>query len=288
MSKILVTGADGFIGSYFVKELDKELELLQPSINELNLYDVQSVKNFIESERPEYLMHFAWNVNAGYQESSENFDLVLASLNLLKYFAENGGQRAVFAGSCMEYDWSYGFLREDFTPLRPDTFYGKCKALLYQLASEYARKVNLSFACGRIFFLYGLGEKSGRLMPYLINCCKQNRTPDLKFPFLKRDYMHVKDVAAAFYAILKSDYNGAVNIASGEAVALCDIANKIAVLTGHEVLNYNDYDKYLDNLNNLDNAPAPLVMGDNNILSNIIKFRPKVSWDDGLGGMIKN
>ncbi|MBR1418384.1 MAG: NAD(P)-dependent oxidoreductase [Synergistaceae bacterium] len=282
MSKILVTGADGFIGSYFVKELDKDLELLQPSINELNLYDAQSVKNFIERERPEYLMHFAWNVNAGYQESSENFDLVLASLNLLKYFAENGGKRAVFAGSCMEYDWSYGFVKEDFTPLKPDTFYGKCKALLYQLASEYARKVNLSFACGRIFFLYGQGEKRERLMPHLINCYKQNQTPDLKFPFLRRDYMHVKDVAAAFYAILKSDYNGSERISSGNAIALCDIANKIAALTGHEILNYD-----LNNLN-LDNAPAPLVMGDNNILNNIIKFRPQVSWDEGLGEMIKN
>lgn len=276
-----MTGADGFIGSYFINAINNDFEILQPSYLVVNLHDFNGVKNFLEREKPEYLMHFAWDVTSGYQENSNNFDWVMASMNLLKTFAENGGKRAVFAGSCMEYDWQYGFMREDYTPLKPNTFYGKCKGLLYKIASEYAKKINLGFGYGRIFFLYGQGEKKERLMPHLINCYKQNIKPELKFPFLRRDYMHVKDVAAAFKAILLSDYNGAVNIATGEAVALCEIANKIAALTGHEALNYENAASGAD-------APESLVLGDNNILNNIIKFRPQVSWDEGLGEMIKN
>ena len=276
-----MTGADGFIGSYFINAINNDFEILQPSYLVVNLHDFNGVKSFLEREKPEYLMHFAWDVTSGYQENNNNFDWVMASMNLLKTFAENGGKRAVFAGSCMEYDWQYGFMREDYTPLKPNTFYGKCKGLLYQIASEYAKKINLGFGYGRIFFLYGQGEKKERLMPHLINCYKQNIKPELKFPFLRRDYMHVKDVAAAFRAILLSDYNGAVNIATGEAVALCEISNKIAILTGHEALNYENAASAAD-------APASLVLGDNNILNNIIKFRPQVSWDEGLGEMIKN
>ena len=276
-----MTGADGFIGSYFVKAIENDFEILQPSYLVVNLHDFDCVKNFLEREKPEYLMHFAWDVTSGYQENNNNFDWVMASMNLLKTFAENGGERAVFAGSCMEYDWQYGFMRENETPLKPNTFYGKCKGLLYKIASEYARKINLGFGYGRIFFLYGQGEKKERLMPHLINCYKQDKKPELKFPFLRRDYMHVKDVAGAFRAILLSDYNGAVNIATGEAPALCDIANKIAVLTGHEALNYENAASGAD-------APESLVLGDNNILNNIIKFKPQVSWDEGLGEMIRN
>lgn len=290
--KIMLTGATGFIGGHLARILKDEnfkfknenFKLLSSSRGgdyKLNIHDFNAVNNFLRRERPDYLVHLAWNVDSEYQAKNENFDWVLSSLNLLRAFYENGGKRAVFAGSCMEYDWRYGFLSEDVTPLSPDTFYGFTKNILYKMASEYAVKNNFSFAWGRIFFLYGNGEKEGRLVPSLIK-----NPGKLKYPFIKRDYMYVGDVAAAFVAILMSGFNGAVNIASGSAVSLCEIADKIAALTGRDPEKYF-YDEAINNDANNKNAPAPLVLADTRILNNVIKFRPKFSLDEGLNETIK-
>lgn len=112
MAKILVTGATGLIGQYAVPQLTKAgHEVLAvsrsgkgPAGVSLNLHDTEAVSSFLKSSRPEYLLHLAWNVDPGYMTAPDNLDWVASSLHLLKIFAAEGGKRAVFTGSCIEYD----------------------------------------------------------------------------------------------------------------------------------------------------------------------------------------
>lgn len=286
MTKVLVTGATGFIGRRVVSRLREEGAYVLPiSLSgrggvSLDLKNAEAVKCFLERECPDHLIHLAWNVNAGYMESLENLEWVTASLELLKAFAKNGGQRAVFAGSCIEYDWKYGFLSEDLTPLGSDSLYAVSKSALYKMALAYAMRVNLSFAWGRIFFLYGDGEKRERLVPSLIDAFLKGDKPNLKYPHLRRDYLHVDDVAAALVALLSSACTGAINIASGEAVRLGDIGRKIAFLMGCPAPDWGEQ-------HDTGTPPSPLVLGDVRKLAEIVGFRPLVSWEDGLLTMIE-
>ena len=147
MAKVLVTGASGFIGCRVVSGLlEKGWHVLPVSLSgrgglSLDLKNTEAVRRFLKRECPDHLIHLAWNVNAGYMESIENLEWVTASLELLKAFAENGGQRAVLAGSCIEYDWKYGFLSEDLTPLGSDSLYVVSKSALYKMALAYAEQV---------------------------------------------------------------------------------------------------------------------------------------------------
>ena len=286
MAKVLVTGATGLIGSYAVRQLlSAGHEVIAVSRSgggpggvSLDLNDSESVNALLAAQRPEYLLHLAWYVGQGYMTSPENLDWVVSSLNLLKTFAELGGKRAVFTGSCIEYDWDYGFMTEDFTPLKSGSLYGTAKASLYNLASSWAKHTGLSFAWGRVFFLYGRGEKPERIVPYIVSCLKRGEKPAMNFPHIMRDYMHASDVAGGLCAVMFSDFCGAVNIASGEAVRLCEIAGKIAGIIGCPVPEYEHNDI---------GTMAPVVLGDSRRLNNIIGYRPKISWEEGLSGLLK-
>lgn len=287
MAKILVTGATGFIGRRVVSELlEKGWHVLPVSLSgrgglSLDLKNTEAVRCFLKRECPDHLIHLAWNVNAGYMESIENLEWVTASLELLKAFVENGGQRAIFAGSCIEYDWKYGFLSEDLTPLGSDSLYAVSKSALYKMTLAYAEQVGVSVAWGRIFFLYGEGEKRERLVPSLIDAFLKGDRPNLKFPHLRRDYLHADDVAAAFVALLSSACTGAINIASGEAVRLGDIGRKIASLLGRQAPDWGEQrDTKVP-------TACPLVLGDVRKLTDIVGFKPLVSWNEGLSHMIE-
>ena len=284
-SKVIVTGATGLIGQYAVSQLiDAGHEVLAVSRSgggpcgvSLNLHDAEAVKSFVAKERADYLLHLAWYVSQGYMTTLENLDWVMSSLNLLKVFAENGGKRAVFTGSCIEYDWSYGFMQEDFTPLKSDSLYGTAKASLYNLASSWSKHAGFSFAWGRVFFLYGKGEKPERIVPYVVECLKRGEKPAMKFPYISRDYMHASDVAGGMKALLFSDYCGAVNMASGKATMLCEIAEEAAKVIGCPVPEYEHNDI---------GSMAPVVLGDSRRLNDIVGYRPRVSWEEGLRGLL--
>ena len=285
LAKILVTGATGLIGSYAVPQLVKAgHEVLGVSRSgkgssgvSLDLFDSEAVSAFIRAEHPEYLLHLAWNVGPGYMTAPDNFDWVVSSLHLLKTFAENGGKRAVFTGSCIEYDWTYGFMQEDITPLKSDSLYGTAKASLYTLASSWAKHTGFSFGWGRVFFLYGKGERPERITRYVVDSLKRGEKPAMKFPYISRDYMHAADVAGGLIALMFSGFNGAVNIASGQAIRLCDIAKKAAEVIGCPAPEYELTGGY---------DIAPLVLGDTRRLNEVIGFRPSTSWDKGLRDLL--
>ena len=243
----------------------------------LNVHDTDAVESFMRAERPGYLLHLAWNMGAGSMTSTENLDCVMSSLNLLKLFAKYGGGRAVFAGSCFEYDMNYGFLSEDSTPADSDTFYGSSKTSLYKLASEWSKVVGLGFAWARIFFTYGRGERRERIVPFIIDALLVGEKPAVKYPHILRDYTFARDIAEGLVKLMLGEFCGVVNIASGCAVTLGSIAEKAAELMGSPVPEYEIVPQY---------DTPPLVVADTRRLNNVIGFRPKVTWEEGLTEMI--
>jgi nucleoside-diphosphate-sugar epimerase len=136
------------------------------------------------------------------------------------------------AGSCAEYDWGCGYCSEKTTPLNPGTLYGSCKKALFEILMSYARQKGLSASWGRVFFLYGPHEHSSRIVPSIINALLDGRVAACTSGTQIRDFCYVEDVAQAFSALLDSGVDGAVNIASGEAVELKEIILLIAEKMG--------------------------------------------------------
>ena len=248
MKRVLLTGARGFIGAHCLDALpDRGFEVHAVSSrgrqnsnsarvewHHADLHNAEHVLRLLAEVKPEYLLHLAWGVEHGvYWSSLENLRWVKSSLSLLQAFIDAGGQRAVMAGSCAEYDWKYGYCSEELTPLKPATLYGACKSALYSVTAAAAEVAGLSAAWGRLFFLYGPGEHPDRLVPGVITALLKNEDVLCTHGEQIRDYLYVKDAASALAALLESEVSGPVNIATGRPVVLKNLIAAAAKITGN-------------------------------------------------------
>jgi nucleoside-diphosphate-sugar epimerase len=244
MKKVILTGASGFIGRHtipFLLQYGYQVHAIfhnkKPELNNrdnlmwhsCDLLDTEDRKKLFTAIKPTHLLHFAWNVeHKTYLSSPDNPRWVAASLDMIETFQKNGGERAVLAGTCFEYDSECEKYSEETSPLRASSLYGICKIRLYETIKEIASKEGLSYAWGRIFFLYGPYEQPTRLIPSIIVSLLRNQSARCSYGNLVRDFLYVEDVASAFAALLESRVSGPVNIASGNPTALKDIVNRIA------------------------------------------------------------
>jgi nucleoside-diphosphate-sugar epimerase len=141
-------------------------------------------------------------------------------LSLAKALAESGCKRLVAAGTCAEYDWDYGFLSEDITPLKPRTLYGICKNSTRQVLQAYCGGVAMDFAWTRFFYLFGPGEPKERLVPSVVLALLNGQTAKCTHGEQIRDFLCVEEVASAVWAVAQSDFSGPVNIGSGQPVKI--------------------------------------------------------------------
>ncbi len=257
---MLLTGATGFIGRYALPLLvshGHEVHAVTRRVraagedsgviwHEFDLLDTAAAPDLLSSVGPALLLHLAWDVEPGrFWTSVENVRWVEATLALMRAFFAAGGERATLAGTCAEYDWTTGFhpadepgppLHEQHTPIAPATLYGVCKHATHLVAAELAEHYERQLAWGRVFYLYGPHEQAGRLVPAIATSLLAGEPTATTDGFQRRDFMHVADVAAAFVALLESDVEGPVNIATGDAVEVREMVSMIAAQAGHEEL----------------------------------------------------
>ena len=248
MKNVLITGARGFIGKHCMEVLlEKGFSIhavssrgrhndypRQVEWHHADLHNAEHVLRMMAEVRPEYMLHLAWDVSHGvYWSSLENLRWVKSSLTLFQAFIDAGGQRALMAGSCAEYDWSYGYCIEDKTPLSPSTLYGSCKDALRSVYLAAAREAEVSCGWARLFFLYGPNEHPERLIPAIITSLLKEEAVLCTHGDQVRDYLYIKDAARALVAFLESDVEGTVNIASGQPLVLKDLIYNVAEITGN-------------------------------------------------------
>ncbi len=296
MKRVLVTGASGFIGLNslpLLKRLGYEVhavsgsQSLQPgdgaikwhSANLLNTGDIESL---LSKVKPTHLLHFAWYAIPGkFWTAHENLDWVRATIVLMRAFSNQGGQRAVMAGTCAEYDWSFDFCSEETTPCRPTTLYGTCKHSIQLLLDAWSVQEGMSSAWGRIFFLYGPREHSSRLVPHVIRSLVHGEPAKCTHGEQVRDFMHVEDVAAAFVALLDSKVRGIVNIASGEPLRLKDMIREIADQIGRREL-------VLLGAIQPSSADPPRLVAEISRLHDEVGFRPVYNLNSGITQTIEH
>jgi len=275
MTRVLVTGATGFLGRHVTPLLAAAgfdvhgvtSRGVGPQADctwhKANLLDGSEREALVSAVKAEALLHLAWHAKPpAYWTAPENMQWVAASLDLFRLFDDNGGRRMVGAGSCAEYDWRQGYCSEAATPLLPSTLYGTAKAACGAVLNAYSTETGLSAAWGRLFFLFGPHDAPSRLVPSLVRSLAAGEPARCASGNHLRDFLHVADAAAALVALLQSPVTGAVNIGSGVPLRVGDIARRIADRIGRP-----------DLLSIEDGPPEPSL-----VCANVGRLRDEVGW----------
>ncbi len=289
MKKILVTGAAGFLGSHCLHELlYKNFEIYaldkvkqqypDTKVNWVitDLREPGQVEQMLNNIKPDYLLHLAWKMEAGMKlNSAVNKEWVGISMDLIRKFAEVGGKKIVVSGSCAEYKWGDYMYNEETTPMEPQSVYGRSKHELHQMVSTFCAQNNIDYTWGRIFFMYGPYENEKRLVPYVIHSILNEKKVLTTHGNQTYDYLYVEDVARALVSLIDIDFNGAVNICSGQPIKLKDLIFKIAHhMNGSHLVQLGGVNSNKCHYHN--------IVGNNSLLKMITNWEQSISIDKGI------
>jgi nucleoside-diphosphate-sugar epimerase len=289
--KVLVTGASGYLGRHALQRLrlrGADVVLLgrhrPPGFDDLpwipcDLLATRDLLPPVQEAGATHLLHLAWYAEHGrYWQSPLNLAWVDAALRLLQAFAEAGGRHAAIAGTCAEYDWASGHLREDVSPLQPQGLYGVAKDATRRLAQALVDAPGpaqgMTLAWCHVFWPFGPGEAPRRMLPSLIEVFRGRAAPFGVNTGAWRGVLPVADAAEAFVHLLAEGAQGRYNICSGEPTPVSALVRELARLC------------------DADPAPVlalasarpgdpPLLLGDNRRLQ-ATGWRQSLSWQQGL------
>jgi nucleoside-diphosphate-sugar epimerase len=244
--KILVTGANGFIGRAFcIAALQRGHEVLKfvrrPQNQPSSFCVVGALNNppwrAIEAFAPEAVLHLAWIATPGeYLHSPANEQLLYQSQEFLAKCAGIGVQHISVAGTCVEYGTSPDILNEFESPLVAITRYAAAKLSLYRWLDQTLTGSGQRWSWFRIFYPYGPGEDPQRLSSYLIRQLSTQQQVLLRTPASIKDYVYIDDLALAICLVLEQRQAGPINVASGKGVSIRDLAQEIATIVGADRL----------------------------------------------------
>jgi nucleoside-diphosphate-sugar epimerase len=276
--KILVIGANGFIGNNVANTLSEKHEVFRASRNidsnnpyRVDLLDRVSITKLLEEIKPEVIIN-----NAGIVENSEKaLQNPIFTENLLEVAAASGlaFKRIIISGSAAVYGLvaSENIPVSEDAPLNANAGYGQSKLQEEKVALELGEKYNLPVTIVRIFNPIGVGMHERFLIPKIISQVKDFQVgarSDVEVSRLdsKRDYINIKDVANAIATIAENDpKEGIYNIGSGVATSNGELI---------ELILSNSKISTRPNIIETSPSPEPLVA----IQADISRLKKDLGW----------
>jgi len=261
--KILVTGADGFIGSHLAEELVRRgysvrafvlynsfnfwgwLEDLPLSIlGEIEVFsgdvrDPHGVKKAVQG--CDIVMHLAALIAIPYSYHSPDTYVdtnIKGTLNILQAARETGAKKIIHTSTSEVYGTARFVPINEEHPLQPQSPYSATKIAADQLAISFYYSFDLPVSIIRPFNTYGPRQSARAVIPTIITQiaagCRKIKLGDLS---PTRDFNYIKDTVRGFISAAKSDKSigEVINIGSNYEISIKETVSLIAQLMNTEV-----------------------------------------------------
>jgi len=303
MLKILVTGGEGFIGSWIVEKLSRMGHRVT-TVDSGETYDVIQREELdrlcqwrqrnwkkvtkisgnvlmpltrVWLRKQDIVIHLASYprakiVNDHPEMGVEN--IVVGTTGMLQDCVEYGVKRFVYVSSSMIYGNFADGTKENFQP-NPINIYGEAKLAGERLTKQFNRAAGLEYVIARPSGVYGAGDIPDRVLSKFFAAAMNNRDINVHDANNRVDFTYVEDTADGIIrcALEKKAANKIFNITAGSATSLGEAAEKIIQLTGSksQIKDTGQNNLYPER-GTLDISQA----------KNLLNYQPQHSFDQGI------
>jgi len=305
MTRALVTGAGGFIGSYLVKYLKKEgywvrgVDIKYPEFgetvaDEFDILDLRKWENCLQATQNVEEVYALAADMGGMGFISSNHARILTSNTLINFHTlnaaqTNGVRKYLFASSACIYP---EYLQEDIdvTPLKeedaypaqPQDAYGWEKLITERLCQRYHEAYEIDTYIVRfhnVFGPYGTWEGGREKVPaaFCRKAAVSKLTGNPEFEIWgdgkqTRSFCYIDDIIYGIHKLMQSDYHQPLNMGQDRMVSINEFADIIADIADISIQKAH--------------VPGPQgVRGrnsDNTRLKDILAWEPEISLEKGL------
>lgn len=273
--KILVTGANGYIGSKVVKELcDRNIEVIATDFTNKNIDErakyieanifLEKENWFEYFEKPDVCLHLAWR-DGFIHNSPKHMEDLSNHYKFMTNLIDNGLSQIACMGTMHEVGYHEGAIDEN-TPCNPLSLYGVSKNCLRKAIELYANSKNCKFQWLRAYYIFGDDSYGNSIFCKIRQAVEKGQK---LFPFTtgknKYDFIHVDELAKQISSVvMQNKVLGIINVCFGSPVSLAD---QIEWYIKYNNLPIKlDYGKYPDRP-----YDSPCVYGDNKKIKEILK-----------------
>ncbi len=308
--RVLVTGADGFIGSHlterlvelgakvtalvqynsfnnwgWIETLDKHIkEEIEVYTGDIREYD--NISKIVKGK--EVVFHLAALIAIPYSYRSPAAYVrtnVEGTLNVMEACRMHAVKKVVHTSTSEVYGTARYVPINEEHPLQGQSPYSASKIGADKIAESYYRSFELPVATIRPFNTYGPRQSARAVIPTIISqILSGNKTIKLGALFPTRDFTYVKDTVQGFIGMAETDESigQVINIGSNSEISIGDLAGKIVLLTGEEAVIECDEQRLRP-----DKSEVNRLWCDNTKAEQVLNWKPVYTLDEGLSETIE-
>jgi len=279
MSKILVTGANGFIGKVLCNQLI--LQGHEVAAISSDLGDISLIKTWEQISATDTVIHLAaktfvpesWKNPGTFLETN-----TLGTLRSLEYCKKHQANM-VYISSYLYGNAKTLPINEEAPVYTPNPY-----ALSKKNAEDYCRLFANSYGVNTVilrpFNIYGFNQNPSFLIPEIINQVLQKKTVHVKDLAPKRDYVFIEDFISSIIKCLHINQFEIINIGSGISYSVKEIIDMVQQICG---TNYP-----VTSSNETRTAEIMDTIADITKAGSILNWKPKISMLEGLSRVIES
>lgn len=243
--KIVVTGANGYLGQGIVKhllDLGQEVTAVDFLTNNVDSRAVKIACNLFEIEDPyqlfgypDIVLHLAWRDGFVHNSDAHIVDLPKHYF-FIKGLLQKGLKRIAVMGSMHEIGFYEGSIDED-TPCNPTTLYGISKDALRKVVIELCAQYKADYQWLRGYYIVGNSKYGNSIFSKITAASLEDRK---EFPFTmgqnQYDFLDYEDFCGQVTKVVSQDkINGIINICSGKPEKLADRVERFIKDNGYVI-----------------------------------------------------
>ena len=310
MDNILVTGADGFIGSHLVEELVRNghnvrafayynsfnswgwLDSLSKEIlDEIEVFtgDIRDPNGVRESMKGiDEVFHLAALIAIPFSYHSPDTYVdtnIKGTLNVLQAAKDLNTSRVLITSTSEVYGTAQYIPIDEKHPFQGQSPYSATKIGADRLAESFFRSFNMPITIVRPFNTYGPRQSARAVIPTIITQLLAGKE-EIQLGSLTptRDFNYVKDTVNGFIEIAKSDktIGEEINIATQQEISIGQLAEEIIKQINHNAKIICDEQRLRP-----ENSEVNRLLGSNEKIKKLINWKPKYTFEEGLAETIE-